>query len=58
MPPGTGHLPTARDRLLLVALDDLGRPGGGRVRVLAGVTAGPALAQKIPALVQAHFELA
>src|SRR5437870_2600317 len=55
------HAPRRRSShrlsLLLVALHHRlvahGRPG----RVLTGVLAGPALAQEIPALVQAHLEL-
>src|SRR5262245_16337928 len=44
-------------RLLLVAFDDLVRPGGSRVGVLPRVAASAALAQQIPALVEREPDL-
>jgi hypothetical protein len=42
--------------LLLVALDDLGRPELGAFRAPAGVTASAALPKEIPALVERHTQ--
>src|SRR5512133_2040956 len=44
--------------LLQVALDRAPGPDPGAVGVLAGVPAGPALAQEVPALVELDLELA
>src|SRR5205085_697700 len=43
--------------LLLVALDNLGRPDVGRIRVQVRVAQRAALAQQVPALVERHLQL-
>src|SRR4029450_6481870 len=44
------------DRLLLVALDDVGRAHGGLVGGLARLPPGPGLAEQVPALVEGHLD--
>src|SRR5436305_5843356 len=43
--------------LLLVALDNLGRPDVGRIRVQVRVAQRAALVQQVPALVERHLQL-